>query len=354
MRTMKKILTATGIIGVVIASSVPLLASAHEVYVLSPQEIQNAIALPSPNPFSAIPGQEKLFLVWGTIVAVLVLVTISFSVSSLFERVFDPFLFRLKKYAPIIARVTFGVSLIAAGYFGDFFGPELPVSSVMPAMAAHVLSGILMVAGVFVIAGFLTRVVAIFMVAVFAFAAWNFHWYMLTYVNYLGEAILFAILGGGRWSLDRAIPALRALGESVGGLARSLERYSFFILRVLFGGALFFASFYAKFLHSNLAMDTVNDYHLTDYFHFTPLFLVLGAFIVEALLGICFAAGFEVRFAALFFTFFITLSLLFFGETVWPHFILFGVSAALFAHGYDRFTVEKLIFQRKRKGEPVL
>lgn len=333
---------------------VPVIASAHEVYVLSPEEIQQAVAMPSPNPFSAVPGQEFLFLQWGVVIAGLILVVFSLTISPLFERIFDPSLARLKRYAPIIGRVTFGLALFASGYFHAFFGPELPFTGVMSAGAAELLSIALMAAGVLICFGLLTRIISAFALGVFVFTLFHYHWYMLTYCNYLGEIILFLILGGGLWSLDRAIPFLSRIEEATEGIGRSLEKYSFFILRVLFGFSLFWASFYAKFIHSNLALDTVNDYHLTMYFHFTPLFLVLGAFLVEALIGACFFFGFEIRFAAIVFTCFLTMSILFFGESVWPHIILFGVNFALFFHGYDKYTLEQAVFQRGRKGEPVL
>jgi uncharacterized membrane protein YphA (DoxX/SURF4 family) len=339
---------------IITAIVVPFTASAHEVYVLTPQEIAQAVSRTSPNPFGAIPGQELLFLIWGTITAVAFLLTLTASVTPLFERVFDPFLYRLKKYAPFIGRLTFGISVLASGYFGDFFGPELPVTQVFSPGMAHAISIILMIAGVLICLGFMTRIMAFLGLCLFAVTVVAFHAYMLTYVNYLGEMLLFFILGGGKWSMDRAIPALASIENLFKPIAQVLERYSFLILRVLFGTAVFFASFYAKFLHSNLALDTVRDYSLTNYFHFTPLFLVLGAFIVEALLGLCFALGFEVRLAALVFTFFLTLSILFFGEAVWPHIILFGVNITLFFHGYDKYTLEKAIFERTRKGEPVL
>ncbi len=342
------------ILGILTLIAAPIAAAAHEVYVLSPQEISQALTMTSPNPFTAVPGQELRFLGWGTLVAILVLIVLSVSISPLFERVFDPILYRLKKYAPFIARVTFGLSLFASGYYGAFFGPELPLSSLVPASVAPLAGAALMSIGILIVLGFLTRFLAFLMVCAFAYSVVLFHWYMLTYVNYLGEAILFVLLGSGKWSLDRAFSFMWNIEGVFIRWARGMERYSFLILRILFGTALFFASFYAKFIHSNLALDTVNDYHLTNYFPFTPLFLVLGAFIIEALLGFCFAAGFEVRFAAIFFTTFITLSLLFFGESVWPHLILFGVAGSLFCHGYDKYTLEKVLFQRKRKGEPIL
>lgn len=323
-------------------------------YVLSPEEIRQAVSMPSPNPFSVIPQQEFQFLQWGILITGLVLVVLTLTISPLFERIFDPVLIRLKKYAPIIGRVTFGLALLASGYFHAFFGPELPFTGVMSSGMAQVLSVALMIAGVLLCLGFLTRIVSLFALCVFVFTVYEYHAYMLTYANYLGEIILFLILGGGMWSLDRVIPFLARIESATEKIGVVLERYSFLILRLLFGFAVFYSSFYAKFIHSNLALDTVNDYHLTLYFHFTPLFLVLGAFLVEAVLGACFFFGFEIRFAAVVFTVFLTMSIIFFGESVWPHIILFGVNFVLFFHGYDKYTVEQALFQRRRKGEPVL
>lgn len=338
----------------IIAVAAPLFVSAHEVYVLTHDEIAKAITMTSPNPFSAIPSQEKLFLIWGAVVAVGMLVVLRFSVSRLFEKVFDPILVRLKKYAPFVARLTFGLSLMASGYFRAFFGPELPLTTFFSPAAASIVGVLLVLLGLAIILGFMTRVMALIALGFFVLTVIQDRTYMLTYANYLGEMILFFILGGGLWSVDRRYGSRGLFDAALKRVGQRLERYSFFILRILFGGALFFASFYAKFLHSNLALSTVNEYHLTQYFPFTPLFLVLGAFIIEALLGICFAVGFEIRFAAIVFTIFLTMSILFFGEAVWPHLILFGVNLTLFFHGYDKYTLEMALFQRKRKGEPVL
>lgn len=354
MKSLSRFSKFLGFTLLILVGVLPVVASAHEVYVLSPQEIQQAVSMPSPNPFTVVPQQEFQFIQWGIIIAALILVILITTVSPLFERIFDPVLIKLKKFAPMIGRLTFGIALIAPGYFHAFFGPELPIAQTMPITYAHILSIITIMCGIMICLGFLTRVVSFFALCVFAYTVYHYGWYMLTYANYLGEIILFLILGGGAWSLDRAIPALARIEKKTKGIGEVLEKYSFLILRVLYGIAVFYASFYAKFIHSNLALDTVNDYHLTMYFHFTPLFLVLGAFLVEALLGACFFFGFEVRFAALVFTTFLTMSILFFGESVWPHIILFGVNIVLFCHGYDKYTLEKALIQRTRKGEPVL
>lgn len=338
---------------VLIIFALPYAVSAHEVYVLSPQEIAAAKANPSPNPFTAIPSQERLFLESGAIAIVVVLIALHFSVSKLFEKVFDPVLFYIKRFAPFICRITFGLALLASGYFRGFFGPELPMKTIFSPAGVHIVSLLFMVMGLSLLLGFLTRFMAAAAFVFFCLAIAHFHGYMLTYVNYLGEMIVMFIVGGEKWSFDSLFQPTRKLDRFFKKIAVKMEKHAFFILRLCFGTAVFYASYYAKFLHSNLALYTVRDYSLTNYFHFTPLFLVLGAFIIEALLGLCFATGFEIRFAALFYTFFLTISILFFGEAVWPHIILFGVNFAIFAHGYDKYTLEMALFQRHRRGEPV-
>jgi uncharacterized membrane protein YphA (DoxX/SURF4 family) len=319
--------------------------SAHEVYVLKTGEVQDALSMTSPNPLSAVASQTGLFLFSGLMVAIMLILVLVLSLNQSFQRAANPALARLKRFAPFIGRLTLGLALVASGYYQAAFGPELPIGP-------H-LSLLLLVLGILIILGCLTRLAALVSIVVFALSVWQYHWYMLTYLNYFGEMLLAFIVGGGLWSLDRNVKSLKRVEEIFSSLTRFFERYSFLILRICFGVALFFASFYAKFLHSNLALDTVNDYHLTNYFPFTPLFLVLGAFLVEAIFGLFFFFGLEIRFMAIAFTFFLTLSILFFGEAVWPHIILFGVNFALFAHGYDKYTVG-ILFQRKRIGEPVL
>ena len=337
-----------------ILAAMPLPAAAHEVYVLTPQEISQAISMPSPNPFLAVPEQELNFLVWGVMSFFLVIVVLRFSLWKRLERACDPFFEGIKRWAPFISRITLGLSLLASAFYGALFGPELSLEAVA-GPHAFLLRIALFACGSLILVGLLTRVAAAAALGIFLLGIMRFHWYLLTYLNYLGEIIVTLVAGGSLLAVDRLFPPRwgilsRVLSSAVP--ARS-EEIGFFVLRLCSGAAIFFASFYAKFLHSSLALDTVADYHLTNYFPFTPLFLVLGAFIVEALIGLFFALGFEVRFAALLFAGFLTLSLLFFGEVVWPHLILFGVSFALFAQGYDRYTAERQLFGLDRL-EPIL
>ncbi|PJE75695.1 hypothetical protein COV04_03810 [Candidatus Uhrbacteria bacterium CG10_big_fil_rev_8_21_14_0_10_48_11] len=309
----------------------PFLASAHEVYVLGDEAIAHDSVNSSTNPFMAIASSESQFAFWAFLGIVLVLLVLIISLSRWAERLLDPLLFKLKPYAPAIERVTIGASFLASAYYGALFGPELPLSSIVGGVL--VLRIVLVVIGVLFIFGIGKRVAAVVALIIFADATLQYGFYMLTYLGYLGAALMPLILG-------------RA------ALVKKEQALASFVLRVLFGFSLLYASFYAKFLHSSLALATVTRYHLTNYFHFEPLFLVLGAMIVEMLLGFFYIMGFEIRFTSILFIGFIGVSIAFFGEAVWPHIILFGTALALFVHGYDHFSIEGRFL--KKGIEPVL
>jgi hypothetical protein len=309
----------------------PLVASAHEVYVLGRNVIDIDTMAASPNPFSAITGHEMQFMFWGFIAVLVVSTVFAASVFRSFEMSVAPALRRLKKYAPLSARITLGVCLLACAYYGGLFGPELAFAD-FTGSYAPLLAGALAIAGLMILADWYAGWAALAALAIFAAAIPHYGIYMITYANYAGEMVAVAILAG---------------------VVVGARQYAFLMARVGFGVAVMFAAFYAKFWHSDLALDTIRDYHLTNYFHFDPLFIVLGAFIIETLIGLFFIFGIQVRWTAVFFLFWLFLSLIYFGEAVWPHLVLLGLNITMFLHGYDAYTLEGWWFG-KRGREPVL
>lgn len=354
MGTAKKIVCGT--LAALAALAAPLLASAHEVYVLSSSSIALAEAAPSFSLVQVALRNLGEFAFWGFITALAVFCVFFISTLRTFERALDPLFARVRKYAPFVARVTIGISFLACAYYGATFGPELPFASTFGPLAGAAVWGFA-VLGVLALVGLWVRLAAAVALAAFAAATWSHGVYMLTYVNYLGEIIVLLILGAHGLSLDALIAAHRKKESparpSLFARARSyLAPRSFAILRVLFGVALIYASVYAKVLHNNLALFTVEQYHLDKLLGFEPHFLVLGAAIIELMIGLFFILGVEIRFTALFFLFWLTLSLIFFGEIVWPHLILIGIPIAYLLYGYDGYSLEGYLF-RKKKYEPV-
>ncbi len=361
---------------------VPQDAFAHEVYVLDHATIVQDLATNSPNPFGAFWTNQYQFFFWGFIVFVTVTTVFFASIFHTLESRCRPFLTRIKRWAPCITRITLGVCLVACAYNQGLFGPELPLAGFAGPWAGLV-QWILYAVGFLILCGLFTRTAALAALIIFCFSIVHYGSYMLTYSNYLGEILITLILGGGAYSLDakqnysEKNPGGRANTKRVveglwSATARSLSKflaknlrtrsnrfvlalqpYAFLIARIGFGISIVFAAFYAKFLHSDLALDTIAQYHLTNYFHFDPLFIVLGALIIESLIGLFFILGVEVRWTAIFFLFWLALSLWYFGEAVWPHLILLGLNLAFIFQGYDRYSLEGHFFARTRR-EPVL
>ena len=331
-------------------------AFAHEVYVLDHSEVTNALATPGFDPLTVIMDNLNQFAFWAMLVSILLIAIFFFSISRPIERALDPILIRIKPYGFAVTRIAFGLSMVAGAYNHAVFGPEIKLDLIFGTYA-DMMSIALAIMGTLITLGAYTRIAAIAALVFFAAAFFADKTYMLTYANYLAEIIILLFLGSHRGSVED----LRRLRHGIiprfhrwyTRIERTFTPYAFLVLRVGTGISLIYASIYAKILHNNLAVETVIKYNLTDYFHFSPDFLVLGASLLEILLGMLILLGIEIRFASLFFGAFLILSLLYFGEAVWPHLILFGIVIALFTHGYDRYSLEGRFFVRGRR-EPVL
>lgn len=331
-----------------LAFSTPLVASAHEVYVLTPEQIARDVATPGFDMIAVLMSDLTRFAFWAFIGIFTVLVVFLLSVSRRLEKKLYPTLARAKKHAPAIARVTIGISFLAAAYFQATYGPELPLSQTYGSLSPLATIALLLI-GIAITCNFFTRSAALVALAMYGIAVYFQGSYMLTYTNYLGEIVVLILgvhEGGAR---------LKGL---CGRVARIIGPYSFAILRVSFGTSLLYASFYAKILHNELAYQVASlplaghAYSVAYYLGFEPHFLVVGAAIVELVIGAFFFLGIEIRFTSVFLLFWLSLSLIFFGETVWPHIILIGIPLAFILHGYDRGSIEGRFFS-KRHWEPV-
>ncbi len=340
------------------AFALPAFASAHEVYVLSHSEIRQALALPSFSEWHTVLANLGQFVFWGFIAVLVVFVVFFASISRALERRFDPFLAKLPPYAPVISRVTIGIAFLAASYHQALFGPELPLTGTFGAYASVVTAALILI-GLMIIVGFYTRIAAFAAFVLFGIEAWVHGIYMLTYANYLGELLLLFILGAHALAFHSENHDTVHLSARFVRIKKKFAPYAFLILRVAFGISLFYASFYAKILHNNLALMVASlplaghTQSLAQVFGFGPHFLVLGAAIVEILIATFFILGIEIRFTSLFLLFWLSLSLWYFGEAVWPHIILIGIPIAFIFYGYDAYSLEGWLFKRAGR-EPVL
>jgi hypothetical protein len=336
----------------------PAIAFAHEVYVLTPQEIQEGLAMPPFSPVAVAVEYFHDFAFWAVIGILTVFIVFGVSIIRPFERRLDPFFMRVKKYAPAVTRVTVGISFLAAAYYQALFGPELPFAANFGALTPAI-TWLLAILGVLITLGWLTRLSALVSLALFGWMTWLHGQYMLTYANYFGEIIVLLLLGAHHGSVEGAFNRFRAPAHFLDAIAKKLAPYSFVFLRICFGTALLYASLYAKFFHDYLALQVAelplagHAFGLAHYFGMDPHFLVLGAGIVEIVIASFFILGIEIRFTAIFLEFWLCLSLWWFGEVVWPHIVLIGIPIGFFLYGYDKYSLEGFLF-KKGDAEPIL
>ncbi len=341
----------------------PLFASAHEVYVLTSNDIAVDTAAPAFDMAAVAQNDLYQFFFWVFVGALIFFAVFFTSISQRLERRLNPLLLRLKSYAAPVARITVGLSFIAAAYYQATYGPELPLAAGFGAWAPF-MTALLIAMGLSITLGIFTRIAAAVALGLFVLSVWKHGLYMLTYTNYLGELLILLILGahhrvGPDMLFGTARSGVSGIRRFFRGLASRFAPYSFMLLRITFGISLLYASLYAKILHNNLALQVASlplaghTYPLAYYLGFEPHFLVLGAAIIEIVLAAFFILGIEIRFTSIFLLFWLSLSLWYFGETVWPHIILIGIPIALICAGYDRYSLEGRFFKKKHL-EPVL
>lgn len=326
----------------VVFLAVPAVATAHEVYVLTFDEIVRGIAAPAVSPMSVMMGNLHQFVFWALVTGVTIPTLFAMSLSRRMEKILHPIFARVRTYAPLLVRVGVGGSLLAFAYAGSIFGPEIPLMRAFGSFAPLV-SIALAAAGAGILFNVYSRLAGLLLLIVYAGALLGRGVYVLTYIEYAAAAVFFII--GASHERGGVVRAWSRLA----GLLDSWRPYRFAILRMGFGLSVMFASLYAKVIYSALALMVIEKYDLTQYTifsAFSPEFLVLGAAIVEFLCGLLIFLGIEVRHTAAFLAFWLTLSLVYFQEMVWPHIILFGLGGAFLLYGYDWYSLEGRYFKR--------
>lgn len=328
--------------------SFPLFASAHEAYVLPQQFFWQEISNPiNPRALSALQNPHDLWVTLEITAAILALIALNFLFrqSAVGERA-NRFFERFSNLGPVFVRVAIAFAFFFGARSGAFLGPELSLAQ-MP-FAETLRWGLYLASGM-ILTGLFTELAAVIGFAIFSLGFFSFGAYLATYLNYLGELIVLILFGMRRWSLDAIF-----FGPLTQWRAR-WEPYETTIVRVFYGIALIYAGVTVKFLHPDLTLRVVNDWNLTRFhwlFPSDPLLVVLGAGLAEAAIGLFLIVGFEMRMTVLISLFYITLSLLYFRELVWPHILLYGISFNLLVQP-EILTIDHFLFERHRKAGTV-
>lgn len=317
-------------------------ASAHEAYVLPFDTFWNGMRQPfSAHAFDALRNPDNLRITIIIVLSVWILLVVNFlfRLTKLGQRL-HAFAEKFSSFGPHFVRITIAIALFFSAWSDSFLGPELH-ENFFP--YANIVKILLFAISIMIALGFFAEVAAFIGIIIFTESFFIFGPYIFTYLNYLGELVVLLLFGMRIFSLDKYIfgPLHRF---------RSFEKYETLIVRIMYGLALIYAAITVKLLHPDLTVTVVNTWNLTEFhwlFPSDPLLVTFGAGIVEAVIGIFIIFGFEMRLTVLISLFYITLSLLYFRELVWPHLLLYGISFNLLVQP-EVFTMDHLLIRYHR------
>jgi hypothetical protein len=314
-------------------------ASAHEAYVLPKEQFYAALKAPGFNVFTALNDPNNLssfcFISLGVSIVIAGMLFIEYWHGKKISRFFE----KGEKYGAPILRIALGISLIFSALTWNFLGPELSLASLG---GTTLLRYALLMGGLLITFGIFTELGALLALGVYTLASIKYGWYLASYTNYLAEILALIFFGAKTFSLDKRFGLWRER-------LATLRLYESTLIRVGYGFALAFAAVTIKLLHPILTLTVIQTYHLTRFswlFPHDPLLVVLGAGLAELAIGIFIILGFELRLTILISLFYITLSLLYFGEAIWPHLILYGISFYLLLTP-QKLALDNLISKRR-------
>lgn len=312
-------------------------AHAHEAYVLTHNEFQQGLSIVTQNPLAPLMNTSNWEISASITVSIMFLYLLGiFWSTTPWAGILDRAVKKARVVGPLIIRLAMSSSFFFAAMSNSLLGPELQLSTLPEGQIIRI---ILFGLSLMIFFGFLTEIAAAIGFVVFFYATSKFQWYMITYANYFGELLVLLLFGSRFLSFDLYLFGKKAL-------TKGLEKLRFLeipIVRILYGIALIYAGWTIKFAHQGLSIAVYNQYHLINFFHASPEFIAAGAGLSEISIGFFILIGFQQRLTTIISLIFITLSLLYFREMLWPHLMLYGISFSLIINSADPFTIDRYL-----------
>ncbi len=318
---------------------------AHEQYVLTKQQLEIGLNDKSLNVLTALSNQTniEISVLVGIGITILLLVYFFFQYSKLGLKL-DRLLSPLEPIGHVVLRFALAASLIMSAHFQSFLGPEIPVTS-LP--LNNILIPVMYAIGILLLFGIFTRLAATVGFLILLLATVVYGDYITTYFNYYGEYLALIIFGSYALSADKKI-----FGRSP--LVKKYKDLELLIIRVTYGVSVLYPAITIKLMHPKVIVEIVNEYHLNQFhwlFPQDPLLISLGTGLAQILVGAMIIIGFETRLASLTTFFLYLLSVLFFKEAVWPHYVLLALALYLVLNNGGKLSLDQLIKSKlKRVG----
>ena len=335
----QKLLTFVAMIS---ALGFPYLALAHENYVLPQADIQRGMMDWSINVLDALKHRDNLKIALLVGLASIVVVGIYFwYMRSRLGITLDEQLKKWEPFGHVVLRVALALSFLASAHFNSFLGPEIPLTSIP---LGFLLKPVLYILGVMLLIGLFTELAAVLGLVILILTTFVYKDYMLTYFNYYGEFVALIFFGSRIFSLDRLIAKSSVWWQK-------FRQWEIPIIRVTYGLSVLYPAITIKLLHPAIMVEIAQKYNLMQFhwlFPQDPLLISLGTGLAQIMVGLAIIFGFQTRLNS-FATFILyVMSILFFQEAVWPHYILLSLALYLIINDGGAFTIDNLLMKRMK------
>lgn len=320
---------------------VPMTVFAHENYVLTKNEINTDLAVTNVNVWSSLTDRGNLNVALAVAVgsAVGIIFYFLFQMSAAGEA-FDARLQKLEPFGHVILRVALAASLLASAHFSSFLGPEIPLNSIF---LGTFIKFALYILGVMMLFGLWSEITGVLSLIILLLATWVYKDYMVTYFNYFGEFIALIFFGSRVFSLDKLIYGAKKLSAK-------WHDYEVALIRITYGVSIMYPAITYKLLHPAVIVDIVNMYHINKFhwlFPHDPLLISLGTGLAQVAVGICLIFGFETRLNSFVTFVLLMMSVLFFKEAVWPHYVLLALCLYLIINNGGKWSLDEYFKNHK-------
>lgn len=247
-----------------------------------------------------------------------------------------------REYLPWIVRLSVGLVLIGSGVARVLFLPTLDAAG----WASLTLTG----TGFLLLLGFAVRPAALVALALFAITAVG-NAQLVMMLDVAGALGVVVLLGPGRPSLDDLLRAAFPRGPGARAATQNLGRGRYddlvpLLVRLGLGGAFAASGIADKLLIYDQALAAVDRYDLTAVVPVAPELWVLGAILIETVLGLAIIAGVLTRFSAVIGFGVLTLAIFAIpDDPVIAHVGLFGLSSLLVITGAGRWSLDRSLLR---------
>lgn len=305
-------------------------ASAHISYVLDDNEFTENIG-GDPSFLTNSLFSFKFILITISVLVVVFILGLIFYKTKAIKKYVAHVLQKLNSYhefIPWISRLALGISLIGAGV------GQVLISPTLDNMGAY--AGIQTLLGFFLLAGF-ALVPTIIATIILFFIALSKNFYLIGNLDFLGLALAVLVFHSARPGVDDILEI------SWMRFIKIPRKHLAVLVRVSVGIAMMFLALYEKILNPHLSEMVVYKYNLTSVINVEPAMWVLGAGIVEFVLGLIIFFGLYTRLASVISLFVLSLTFFYFKEAVYAHVTLFSILTVVAIEGGGRLSFDNLL-----------